>query len=336
MKFADFETDVKTAEAKINENDNEGLQLPTDESTNGDQGLCSAGSDSVSESGKKYASHELGLFAGITNDEYHSGPGISSSSLKYANKSMSLFHAHMTGKASFQESVAMRLGTAVHKLCLEAMDFSSDIAVSKKFGTSKKAKEEKEAFYAANPGKTIITAEDYDKCRFMRDSLMALPEAEFIFDGGGEPELSGYYIDKSQRGDGTGMLCKYRPDLRLDWCLFDVKSTVDASAEAFSRTIHKFGYHISAAHYLEGDRITKGTDHRKFVFGCVESEPPYLAAMYKLEDESLELGEYKRRQALNGIKHGRKTGEWPEMNSGLTTEIGVPQYAMYELTRSKI
>ena len=59
---------------------------------------------------------ELGLHEGISNDEYHSGPGISSSSLKYAAKAMELYQAHKQGIVSFEETEAMRLGTAVHKL----------------------------------------------------------------------------------------------------------------------------------------------------------------------------------------------------------------------------
>jgi exodeoxyribonuclease VIII len=332
-----FDDDIAIAEENINDNNHAGLEIQQTNETHGVTGLHSGGEPEASGAGKARQTHELGIFAGISNADYHSGPGISSTSLKYADKAMALYHAHMTGQVSFQETVAMRLGTAVHALTLEALDFGEQIAVSKKFGTGKKAKEEKAEFYEANPGKTIITADDYDKCRMMRDSLMALPEIGEVF-ATGAPEQSGFYIDKGEdgRNNGTGMLCKYRPDWRNDWCILDVKSTTDISAEAFSRTIAKFGYHTSAAHYLEGDRITTGTNHRQFIFAAVESEPPYLAALYVLDEESLELGEYTRRKALNGIKAGRDTGEWPLYNHGITTPIGVPSWAHNEMKRAKI
>lgn len=286
--------------------------------------------------------HDLGLFQGISNNDYHSGPGISSSALKYAVKCPALYEAYMNKRVSFQESEAMRLGTAVHKLCLEAYDFGNEIAICRKFGHGASDQAEKAEFFSANRDKTIITPDQYDQCRWMTDSLMSLPDVHYIFKDG-HPELSGYYIDEG--GDetfmdsshhGTRMLCKYRPDWRTDWCLADVKTTRDITASAFSRTINNLGYHISAAHYLEGDRTLKGSENQQFVFLCVEPEPPYLAAMYVLDDKSLTLGKELRRKALADIKHGRNTGEYALYNGGMTQEIGVPEYAFYESTKNKI
>lgn len=334
MQFDNFEDDIKTAEGKLHEHDNERSGIQGAHTGNGDTDTAQCQQEAA-PAGKKYPPHELGLFDGISNDDYHRGPGISSTSLKYATKAMKLYHAYVTGKVSFQETEAMRLGTAVHKLCLEALDFSNEIVVSKKFGRTKIEQAAKAEFYAANVGKTVIDSDQYDQCRFMCDSLMALPDIGDIF-ADGKPEQSGFYVDRSENGDSTNMLCKYRPDFRTDWCLFDVKTTRDISDGKFSRTILDLGYHISAAHYLEGDRILKGTTHRQFIFGGVEPEPPYLACLYVLDDDSLQLGELKRRQALAGIRHGRDTEEWPEYNHGITTSIGVPGYAKYELERSKI
>jgi exodeoxyribonuclease VIII len=277
----------------------------------------------------------LGLKSGITNNDYHSSPGISSSQLKPALKSMELYHESYLGNVPFKETEAMRLGTAVHKLTLEALDFPNEIAVSKKFGRTNAAKEEKEEFYAANKGKTIITHEQYDKCRGMRDSLMGLNEIQYIFQDG-EPELSGYYKDHAAvRNESTYMLCKYRPDWRTDWCIADVKSTTNVSADAFSKTINEFFYHLSAAHYLEGDRVLEGTDHRQFLFLCVEPEYPYEAAIYRLGQESLELGENLRRMVLPKIKQGRETKNWPRINDGISQEIEVPAYALNKLRELK-
>lgn len=332
----DFDDDVKKAEEAFNANNNteSAISQPTD-APNGDTGIYSSELPETAGTGQADKRIELGLHSGISNADYHAGPGISSTSLKYANKAMRLYQAHITGEVKFKETEAMRLGTAVHALTLEAMSFGDEIIVSKKFGRTDKAKEEKSEFYAANPGKTIITADDYDKCRYMRDSLLELEDVEYIFSTGA-PEQSGYYLDRDQYGNRTNMLCKYRPDWRNDECIFDIKSTNDITKEAFEGTINNFGYHISAAHYLEGDRITMGTNHRQFVFGCVEPEPPYLATTYVLKEESLELGEWLRRRALTGIKHGRDTEQWPGYNDGITTEIGVRPYALNDMKRSKI
>lgn len=309
-------------------------------------------SEKLPEAEEAEPESNLGLFPDISNEVYHAGRGISSSELKYAVKAMALYQAYKNGVVSFAESEAMRLGTAVHKMVLEAYDFGNEIVIGPKFGATKIEKEAKKAFYEENKGMTIITADQYEKCRGMTDSLLSLPEVDKIFQSG-DPELSGYYIDNG--GDetfidgsyrGTNMLCKYRPDWRNNWCLPDVKTTTDISKQAFMRTIHKFGYHISAAHYLEGDRILAGqknrtADHagidwhdlpddiykKQSVFLAVESNPPYLATMYILDPESLQLGKEIRRIALNEIKKARDTNEYPLYNNGFSQSIGVPQFA---------
>lgn len=325
MELDNFETEINSLEQKFNEDDRS--------EKNAAAILLQAETDGDKEHKTKRPSHELGLFEGISNQDYQTSAGISSTTVKYADKAMVLYHQVMQGNVPFKESEAMRLGTAVHKLTLEALDFSKEIAVSKKFGRKKADQEEKAEFYAEHQGMTIIDSDQYEKCRRMRDSLMSLPDVAIIFESG-KPERSGYYIDKGR--DGTGMLCKYRPDWRTDWCLFDIKSTTDISSGKFSRTVNDFGYHISAAHYLDGDKITTGTDHGQFIFGCVESEPPFLAITYTLGAKSLEFGRWARRNALNGIKHGRDTGEWPLYNHGITTDIEVPSYAMYDFEKAKI
>lgn len=331
MEFDNFETDITTAEKSLSENRNE----RSEEKSTAEQKEAGTDGNAESENSHKGNTHELGLFEGISNSDYHLSPGISSTPLKDADKALILYYERMQGRVPWEETEAMRLGTATHALTLEALDFGKQIAVSKKFGRKKDDQEEKAEFYAENKGMTIIDTDQYEHCRRMRDSLMNLPEIADIFETG-KPELSGYYIDKGEYNNGTGMLCRYRPDWRANWCIADVKTTKDIAKEAFSRTIHSLGYHISAAHYLEGDRITCGTDHRKFVFLCVEPKPPYLAAMYTLDQDALDVGIWRRRLALDAIKKARQTDEWPLYNHGMTQDIGIPSYAMYDYKKAQI
>lgn len=318
MDFEDFDTEVSLAENNFPKTE----KLPEVETAEPES--------------------NLGLFEGISNEDYHSGRGISSSSLKYATKAMALYQAYLNKTVSFEETEAMRLGTATHKMCLEAYDFGSEIIIGPKFGRKAADKEAKKEFYEEHEGKTIITADQYEHCSRMTESIMSFPLVDEIFNSG-KPELSGYYVDNG--GDetfldgsyrGTNMLCKYRPDWRTDWCLADLKTTRDISKQAFSRTIHNLQYHISAAHYLEGDRILGGDPDKQFVFLCVEPEPPYLAMVYVLDEDSLQLGKEDRRQALNAIKLARDTKEYPLYNNGIAEKIGVPQYAHFDSVKAKV
>ena len=307
IEFDDFEQEVKKAESEIKPK----LFKKTNHPIN-DNGLM-----------------QLGLHDGISNANYHAGKGISSSSLKDVLRCPAYYDACRKGIVPRNETDAMALGTAVHKLVLEPEDFENEIVVSPIFSGKGSVAARKE-FKSENKGKTIINQEQMIHCQNMRDSIMSLPESLAIFNKG-KAEQSGYYIDKE-----TGMLCKYRPDWRTDWALFDIKTTRDASPESFNRTITQLGYHISAAHYLAGDKETSKTDHEQFIFICVEPEPPYLAVPYVLGTKSLELGYFKRRQALNLIKFCRDNNEWPTYNAGICQEIEVPNYALYELEHSKI
>ena len=312
LDFPDFDDDISAAESHFPDK-----QEPTPDP-------------------KQEYSQKLGFFQGISNQDYHDGPGISSSELKYCLKAMALYEAYKRGVVSFEETEAMRLGTAVHKMVLEAYDFGNEIVVHKKFGRGAKEQAAKVEFYKENPGKTVITPEQYEHCRHMTDSLLALDEIQLIMKVG-QPEMSGYYIDKGDEFNrGTGMLCKYRPDWTHPKLLLDVKTTLDISAPAFARTMHRLSYHVSAAHYLAGHKEATGKELDTFVFACVEPDPPYLACLYRLNLESLELGIEQRRAALNGILHGRETDEYPLYNNGVSQEIGLPAYAFYESIASKI
>lgn len=262
-----------------------------------------------------------GLYANLSNEDYHSGPGISSSDIKLAKKALALYKAKLDGELPNKSTPAMALGTAVHTLVLERHKADDDLAVMPAFGRTKSGLAAKADWLAEHEGKTHITEEQHITALAMSESLLALPDVQRILEQG-EPEQSGYWIDEN------GLLLKYRPDFRTDWCLFDVKTTRDLSSESFSRDINNFGYHISAAHYLQGDTTLTGSSHRQFVFGAVESAPPYLAACYVLDGESLELGRTICENTLRRIAEAQKSGVWPGYNAGLTREIGVPRWAL--------
>jgi len=274
--------------------------------------------------------HELGLFEGITNEDYHSGPGISSSNVKDFKEAAELYRANDAGEVPRKESKVFDFGSAYHKIILEPDDFFDEFAISGKFDKRTKAGKAAFAlFEIENQGKTIISQDDLDTIQRMRDVLVrhpAIVDHELFIPGKGKPELSGYYTDPA-----TGLLCKYRPDWRTEWCIADLKTAASASDPAFNAQCRKFGYEISAAHYIEGDSILTETDHDQFIFAVQEKEPPYLVNVKVLGAKTLELGRYRRRQALNGIKDCMQTGEWPHFNSNIATILEYPNYCFSEM-----
>lgn len=280
---------------------------------------------------------ELGLFAHITNQQYHASPGVSSSELKNYHKAPKIYNAYKSGELTFNTTPSMLLGTVVHALVLEPHTVASEIAVREKVdGRTNAGKAYKAEFEAENEGKIIIDREDFDTAQRVRDAILDHPEVKVLFSEG-EAELSGYYLDENDDLDtGTFQLCRYRPDWRTDLFIADVKTCTDASPVGFMHQINNLGYHISAAHYIHGDRILKGTDHRQFIFIAAETAPPYLVAVYVLCERSLQLGEWLRRKALNGLKMSRENDFWPSYCNDIATEISLPPYLFYEMDKEQI
>jgi hypothetical protein len=126
----------------------------------------------------------------------------------------------------------------------------------------------------------------------------------------------------------TGLLCKsrmdyYRQDLGV---VIDVKTTEDARPEAVARDIVKWGYHVSAAHYLDGLRTQGLPGGESFVWVFVEKKPPYAVALYVASEEMLERGEQLRHQYLTQFARCKLSGIWPGYSGEFKT-IELPAWA---------
>ena len=271
-----------------------------------------------SDTPKYYGS---GFYSGISNADYHATNDTSSTNLKDTMDSMHYYKLRNDGSLLFPATKSMDLGTAVHALVLEPANFYNDIAVSPEFGYKAVDKEAKAEFEERNAGKTIISREQYLIAKGMAESVLRHEGAKWLLKDS-VCEHSGFYIDPE-----TGIACKYRPDSRKQSVMSDLKTTNDVSKDSFAKTIARFGYHISAAHYLEGDRVLHGTDHETFVFIAVSNKKPYEVAIYPLGQRSLQEGYKERLKALNRIKLARETGVYPLINEGKALEIDIPNWA---------
>ena len=265
-----------------------------------------------------------GLIPNMLNADYHATDDVSSSNIKTALKSMAKYKAQLEGKSEFKTTPAMELGTLVHALVLEPDAFDDQFAVSEKFdGRTKIGKAAKAAFMDANAGKTIVDVDQMEIAIAMASAVTEHPEVKKILAVKDNVyENSGFCVDSD-----TDIGVKYRPDIRSSHFIADLKTCKDASPGEFSRSIYNFGYHISAAHYLKCDSHLFGTDHNQFIFICVENTYPYEVAVYTLAEQSLYIGYEQCKKALGMIKLARETGNYPQLNNGLTCDIEIPAWA---------
>jgi exodeoxyribonuclease VIII len=220
---------------------------------------------------------------------------------------------------------AMKFGTAIHSAILEP-DIFSDSYVRRPpgHGSSTAYKTAKAELEAA--GKEILDDDDWNACIEIGKAARCHPILGPLLGlEGTNVELSVVWnaISKS----GIPVACKCRPDFldRQTKIIVDLKTTTDATKDAFARQVFDLGYHRTAAHYLDGCRAA-GIDVDAYLFFAIEKKPPYLTCLYQIDGASIEVGRTEveglidiwARCLLNGIFPGLSTGVVP---------VGLPGWA---------
>lgn len=256
-----------------------------------------------------------GIYDGISNKEYHADPALGSTSLKtLALKTPALFDYERTHP---KFSDAFTLGTAAHSLILEN-DTSGIVVVDADNWLTKAAKEAKAEALAA--GKQPLLTKEMAQVEAMRDSVMRHDDARHAF--------IGHRAEVSVFWEEGGQMFKCRPDAWKNGVVVDLKTTVDANPDEFRRTAYKYGYFMSAAHYIDGIKAVTGETVR-FAFVNVEKTPPYLVSFTELTDADLDRGRFQLDRAKRLYSECSNNNNWPGY-PGLRT-VSLPRYAQIEL-----
>lgn len=230
----------------------------------------------------------------MTNKEYHTRPEISKSDLDLLAKSP--YHYKYKDEFERKDSAALVLGSAAHKLILEPADFFNEFRIEP--DVDKRTKEGKAIYneFLANLGdKTAISGETYDIVKQIANAVNSMREtAVFLRDG---------LAEQSYFSEIDGVAVKCRPDFfneNLGLCI-DLKTTSDASAEGFVRSVASFNYHVQAAFYSD---ILKslGKTVNNFLFIAVETKKPFMVGFYTLDEIAIDKGRERYKELLNLYK----------------------------------
>jgi exodeoxyribonuclease VIII len=157
--------------------------------------------------------------------------------------------------------------------------------------------------------KPVLTHEDDELFKAMREACVSHPVAKKLLGNGGRNEITVVWVDEA-----TGMKCKCRLDRYCRygraWVIVDLKTTNSVTKDSFSRDIQKHLYHVQAAMYTDGLTAAVQKDW-KWIFVCVEPEPPYEVATYQLDEGAIEIGRELYRGWLGQYKQCVETGVWP-------------------------
>jgi hypothetical protein len=183
----------------------------------------------------------------------------------------------------------------------------------------------------------VVRQDLMDKAQSMRDAVMEAEVkigdeiytgAELLSDG--DAEVSIFAQDPD-----TGVQCKIRPDFLPDGrsIIIDLKTSQDASYEAFCRSVAAYGYHTQDALYglVESWYWTTPRPRKPMLFVVVQSEPPYEVGFYELDQEARAAGEQKVRRGLEVWRRCEESRRWPGV--GWDWEAGA--YTLQRVTLPK-
>jgi len=258
-----------------------------------------------------------GIYHDVPFEDYLAWDAISNSRIKLAMQSMQ----HFRCKEATEETKALKLGSFIHCGILEQLAIAQRYAVippyhldkenvtkdgknSKSTATSY-VEESRNAFMLANDGKKFVEQKEYDDLIGISKSLARDESARKYLNGQGSPEVSIVWHDNE-----TGVLCKARIDYLTDSAIDDLKTTENASQEAFERSMANYGYHRQAAHYIDGYATLTGRV-LPFVVIAVEKTSPYAVSAQPIDDEAIEVGSAERLAALEMIRDSRIDDRFP-------------------------
>ena len=256
----------------------------------------------------------------LTNAEYHASPAISKSGLDLIRKAPALYAYRRENPQ--EQTPAMRLGSLTHTAVLEPHLFGPSVIVRPE-GIDRRTsagKADWAAFEIEADGKEIVTAEEMSKLAAIRDAVHNHPAAAKAL--AGRPT-----IEQSIFWDADGIACRCRPDAVTEkGVIVDLKTTRDASPEGFAKSIAQYRYHVQAAFYSDGYKAAFGEAPRGFVFIAVETEPPFLVAVYVASEAMTQRGRIDYQTDLETFRWCRDHNDWPGY-SGHPLTIDLPKWA---------
>ncbi|EMZ7978196.1 exodeoxyribonuclease VIII [Escherichia coli] len=265
---------------------------------------------------------EPGIYYGISNENYHAGPGVSKSQLDDIADTPALYLWRKNAPVDTTKTKTLDLGTAFHCRVLEPEEFSNRFIVAPEFNRRTNAgKEEVKTFLmeCASTGKTVITAEEGRKIELMYQSVMALPLGQWLVESAGHAESSIYWEDPE-----TGILCRCRPDKiipEFHW-IVDVKTTADI--QRFKTAYYEYRYHVQDAFYSDGYEAQFGVQPT-FVFLAVSTTVEcgrYPVEIFMMGEEAKLAGQQEYHRNLRTLADCLNTDEWPAIKT-----LSLPRWA---------
>jgi len=233
----------------------------------------------------------------MNDQEYFALDAINATLLKDIIK-QSPVHAQSRRARKDEPTHQMKLGTAVHAAILDT-NWDDAIAVAPAVDRRTKAgKAEYSEFLETVDNKTIITADQFNLVEQMQIAVFDHPEAKRLLANCTASEHVRVF-------EYEGEKCKAKIDaLRLKApniaTVIDIKTTSDASPQAFAKQSANYLYHMQLAWYCRSVGIGEGLGDCYII--AIENTPPHAVAVYIFDAEALRVGWHLCKRAVREWK----------------------------------
>lgn len=266
--------------------------------------------------------------------EYHARKEVGNSMLTTFLNSPRLYEAKFMLGQSVEEDAEQShfdFGTGGHAWVLEPENFEEQVAIvpAEMLSANGSANTNKYREWAEKQGgKAIIKERDWQRIKTVRRALQQHPVAGELIRNANEREQTITW-DCAY----TGLRRKLRMDMATTYrgrrLIADLKTSSDHTPEAFSKSMHRYGYHRQASFYREGWNAAHG-EWLPYVLVVVGSKPPHVVRVYHVDEDSLDLGRKQVCDGLMRLAECYRTGDWSEPGEAIIAEIGLPKWAFYE------
>lgn len=259
----------------------------------------------------------------MTEQEYRSNPAVNKSTLWEIRKSP--MHYKYALENPTEDTPALKMGRAIHMAVLQPEEYCKEYAIIPS-GIDRRTKDGKaawEEFSTKHAGQEWLTEDENREIINIANAVNA--QCHDLL-AGCTTEEPLFWDDPR-----TGIACKCRVDAmkELDdrFVMIDLKSTTDAGTKAFTRNAIGYGYHVQAAHYMNG-AVANGLNHRKpieWYFVAVEKKPPYAVNLVKADQTFLDEGLFVLIGLMDKLDKCLTENKWPGYGENVMT---MPEWAI--------
>ncbi len=264
------------------------------------------------------------MIQSLTWDAYQSARGVSNSMLKWIAPPLTPAHYRarfITGELTDEDTEPKRTGRLVHRCLLEPDSMTCAFYVRPE-GMNFTTKEGK-AWRADHQDRPILTADEAQSAKRMRDAVWAHPVASGLLKGA-KTEVCVFAENKE------GQLLKGRIDAlpQKGNTVPDVKTVEKIDEASLEKSILTYRWHCQGAFYLDLLKLA-GIERAVFAFIFMEKNPPYCVTVRTLGQDAEDIGRRVYRADLARLRECQELNRWPgPTNDG--DDIYLPAYAMKE------